>query len=108
MEYFPSEEPIFKTAVLWHVPPLPIQAGQKVAEMQILSLENKLLSSASLFAVRAIEPTFRYQVYLVWKKVKKGAGDNIALVMAGGGILILAGTFYYANRFKHSKEKKGQ
>ncbi len=106
LEYFPSEEPIFKTAVLWHVPPLPIQAGQKVAEMQILSLENKLLSSASLFAVRAIEPTFRYQVCLVWTKVKKGVGDNVALVMAGGGILILAGTFYYAK--KYSKEKKGQ
>ncbi len=100
LEYFPSEEPLFRTAVSWQVPPLPILAGQKVAEMQIFSSENQLLSSAPLFAVRAVEPTLRHQVLLVWKKVKQGIWDHVALCMAVGGILILTSTFYYSHRSK--------
>jgi D-alanyl-D-alanine carboxypeptidase (penicillin-binding protein 5/6) len=103
LEYFPSEEPLFKTAILWQLPPLPIPAGQKVAEMQIFSSENRLLSSAPLFAVRAIEPKLQYQILATWKKVKKGIWDHVALYMAAGGLLILAGTFYYSHRSNEEK-----
>jgi serine-type D-Ala-D-Ala carboxypeptidase (penicillin-binding protein 5/6) len=103
LDYFPSEEPLFKVAVLWQVPAPPILTGQKVAEMQVLSQENQLLSSAPLFAVRAVEPTFRYQVYLAWQKIKKGVWDNVALVMTVIGTFILASTFYYSR----SSRKKG-
>ena len=96
LEYFPSEEPAFKTSVLWQVPPLPIHAGQKIAEMQIFSFENRLLSSAPLFAVRSVEPTLHYQVLCSWRKLKKGVWNNITWVMAAGGVLVLAGTFYYS------------
>lgn len=98
LEYFPSEEPMFKAVVSWQVPSLPILAGQQVAVMQIFTSENKLLSRAPLFAVRNIEPTLHYQALLVWEKIKKGFWENITLVMATTGLLILAGTFYYSRR----------
>jgi D-alanyl-D-alanine carboxypeptidase (penicillin-binding protein 5/6) len=98
LEYFPSEEPTFKTSVSWQASKLPIFAGQKVAEMQILSSDNKLLSSAPLFAVRTIEPTLQYQMLQAWKKVKKGIWDHITLVMAAGGLFILVSTFYYSHK----------
>jgi serine-type D-Ala-D-Ala carboxypeptidase (penicillin-binding protein 5/6) len=105
LEYFPSEEPLFKTEMFWRIPSLPILANQKVAEMQIRSHENKILSAAPLFAVRAVEPTLHYQVHLAWKKAKKGIWENIALVMAAGGILILASTFYYSQRTRKKRSK---
>jgi D-alanyl-D-alanine carboxypeptidase (penicillin-binding protein 5/6) len=98
LEYFPSEEPIFKTSVSWQMPPLPIQTGQKVAEMRILSSENKLLSSAPLFAVRSVDPTFFYHACFLWKKVKKMAYGSITWMITVGGILILVGTFYYSRK----------
>jgi D-alanyl-D-alanine carboxypeptidase (penicillin-binding protein 5/6) len=102
LEYYPTEEPVFKIAVLWQPPVLPIAAGQKVAQMQVTSPEGKILASAPLYAVRSVETTWRYQTGLVWRKVKKGMGDRVALAMACGGILILASGFYYSIR-KRSK-----
>jgi D-alanyl-D-alanine carboxypeptidase (penicillin-binding protein 5/6) len=106
LEYFPSEEPVFKTILSWQVPALPILTGQKIAEMQILSSENKLLSSTPLFAVRAVESTLLYQILLAWKKVKKGIGDNVTLVMAAVGIVVLASTFYYTQIISKGRKEK--
>lgn len=106
LEYFPSEEPLFKAAISWQELTLPILAGQKVAEMQIFSSENQRLSSAPLFAVRAVEPTMQHKGLLVWRVVKKGMGDNITWVMVGGGIFILGSTFYYAIAKNNRLKKK--
>jgi serine-type D-Ala-D-Ala carboxypeptidase (penicillin-binding protein 5/6) len=111
LEYFPSEEPVFKTDVSWQVPVLPILAGQQVAEMQIFSSENKLLSQAPLFAVRTVEPTVHYQIIVAWKKIKKGIWDHAALLLAAAGIFILASAFHYSHRskkMKYLKDKKGK
>jgi serine-type D-Ala-D-Ala carboxypeptidase (penicillin-binding protein 5/6) len=108
LEYFPSEEPLFRTAILWDALTLPIPAGQKVAEMRIFSSQDKLISSAPLFAVRAVEPTLHYQIIVAWKKVKKGIGNHIALCMGATGVLILAITFYYSQKLKNAKDEKEQ
>jgi D-alanyl-D-alanine carboxypeptidase (penicillin-binding protein 5/6) len=98
LEYYPSEEPVFKTKLAWQGLNLPIAAGQKVGEMQVLSQEGKLLSSRPLFALKAVESTFAYRANLTWKKVKKGIWDRVAIVMAFGGVATLAVTFYYSSR----------
>ncbi len=104
LDYFPSEEPIFKTEIVWQPTVLPILAHQKVAEMRILSTGNKVLSKAPLFALRGVQPTIAHQVQLVWKKVKTGIWNPIGLAMAAGGALLLWGSFYYSkNRSKHAK-----
>ncbi len=108
LEYYPSEEPKFKTATTWTVPTMPIAADQKVGDISILSLEGKVLSSAPIFAVKAVESTFGHQVYLAWQKAKKGVWDHVALVMAGIGIIILSSTFYYSRKSlkKRAKSRK--
>ncbi len=103
LDYFPSDEPIFKTEIVWQAPVLPILADQEVAEMRILSSGDKMISSAPLFAVRGVEPTIGHQAQLVWQKIKAGIWNPIGLVMAAGGTLVLWGSFYYSKRaFKKS------
>lgn len=106
LEYYPSEEPTFKTKIIWEECVLPLALDQVVGRVQIESLEGKILATAPLFTAKAVGATFSYQMTLAWKKVKRGLWDHIALVMGAGGILILASTFYYSK--KRSKRKKGQ
>jgi serine-type D-Ala-D-Ala carboxypeptidase (penicillin-binding protein 5/6) len=96
LEYFPSEEPVFKTAILWDLSPLPIAADQQVGEMQVLSSNGKVLKAAPLFASKTVESTWKHQAQLAWKKV------NIALLMAIAGIIVLSFSFYFA---RHRKGK---
>jgi D-alanyl-D-alanine carboxypeptidase (penicillin-binding protein 5/6) len=104
LQYYPSEEPVFKTTVFWQTPELPIALGQKVGEMRAYSVDGMVLASAPLYAVRAVEATLLYRADLAWKKAKRSLWDNVTLIMATGGILILASTFYYAQR-KHKKSR---
>lgn len=106
LEYFPSEEPAFKTAVVWQVPSLPIATNKKVAELQVLSQDNKVLSSAPLYAVRAVQPTMGHRVHLTYRGVKRAMGSKITWVMASVGLCMLAGSFYYAHRPKRPKDQK--
>lgn len=110
LQYYPSEEPTFKASIAWQVLTMPILAGQKVGEMQILSPEGRILTAAPIFAVRNVGATFSHQVQLAWKKVKKGLWDNVTLVMAAVGIILLSSTFYYSKRAlkRHSKHRKGK
>jgi D-alanyl-D-alanine carboxypeptidase (penicillin-binding protein 5/6) len=111
IEYYPSEEPTFKTSIAWLVPALPIPMGEKVGDMQVISQAGKVLSSVPVFAIRSVEGTLSHRVHLAWKKTKKGLWDNVALVMATAGIIVLATTFYYSRRLsrkKHSKSQKGK
>jgi D-alanyl-D-alanine carboxypeptidase (penicillin-binding protein 5/6) len=103
LHYYPSEEPVFKTAVLWQVPPLPISPNQQVAEMQVLSADGKLLMAAPLYAVKGVEATLLYQCQLGWQKVKKGLWDHLGLVMASMGLLVLGGSYYYTSVSRRAK-----
>lgn len=100
LDYFPSEEPVFKTEVSWENAALPILAGQKVAEMRILASNNQVLSKTPLFAVKAVEPTFSYQARLAWKKIRSCIWNPVALAMAIGGVLVIGGSFYYSRRLR--------
>lgn len=108
LHYYPSEEPSFKTTIVWQVPALPIFAGQKVGQMRVLSSEEKVLVTSPIYAVKNVEGTFRHQVYLAWKAVKKGIWDNVTYVMAAVGIIIIAGTFYYSRKRQSSMLQKGK
>ncbi len=100
LEYFPSEEPAFKTAILWQTGPLPIAADQKVGEMQVLSLSGKVLKAAPLYASKTVESTWQHEAQLAWKKVKKGLWGYTAAVMTVIGVLILSFSFYFARHRK--------
>ncbi len=103
LEYYPSEEPVFKTSLVWQGMNLPIAAGQAVASMQVISPEGKLLASAPLYAAKNVDPTLSHQANLVWKKVKQGVWGHATWVMALSGLLILGGTFYCFHRPQKAK-----
>lgn len=102
LQYYPSEEPTFKTTVLWAAVKLPILAGQRVAEMQILTPAGNLLTAAPLFAVRNVDVTWSHQIHLVWNQVKIEVNNHITWVMVAAGILILGYTFYYSRKSRAS------
>ncbi len=106
LDYYPSEEPVFKTAVLWQAPAFPISSGQKVGELQVSSPTGTVLASAPIYAVRHVDATLSYRMNLAWQKVKRSVWDNVTLVMATSGILILASTFYYSHRPLKRKRSK--
>lgn len=103
LEYYPSEEPLFKTAVAWEKLSFPISPHQQVATLQVLSSEGILFAKAPLYALKGVEATWNHQVFLAWQKVKKGMWDHVALVMATLGIVILAGSCYVSLRSRKKK-----
>jgi len=102
LSYYPSEEPVFRAAIQWQPPALPILPGSQVAQLQILSSDGKVLTSAPLLAVRGVEATLRHRGHLAWNRLKRGVWGHVTLVMALGGTLLLAGAFYY------SRSRRGQ
>ncbi len=102
LEYYPSEEPVFTTAVFWQPPALPIQRGQQVGEMQVVS-QGKILISAPLYAAKPVQATFLHRMSLVGHRIKAELWGHLTLVMASMGIFVLAGSFYYS--YKRSKRQ---
>lgn len=61
LEYYPSEEPVIRTAVDWNVRGLPIQEGQTVGSIALIDHNNVLLKKMPLLAMERVDPT------LLWK-----------------------------------------
>jgi D-alanyl-D-alanine carboxypeptidase (penicillin-binding protein 5/6) len=98
VEYYPSEEPQFKTVVQWALPALPIAQGQKVGEVQVVSLQGNVLKSAPLFACHAVESTLAHQCRVLCGQVRGAISRQMALVLALMGLLVMGGGFYTARR----------
>lgn len=104
LEYYPSEEPVFKTQLSWEKLPFPILAGQNVAKLQVLSSGGRLLAALPLYAIKMVESTWEHRALLAWQKAKRGIWDHVALVMASLGIFVLAGTFYISLKPRRKKK----
>lgn len=57
LSYYPSEEPQCRIFVRWLPLPLPIQQGQKVGEVQILTQDDKVLVQGDLISDQEVAPT---------------------------------------------------
>jgi serine-type D-Ala-D-Ala carboxypeptidase (penicillin-binding protein 5/6) len=106
LEYYPSEEPVFKTSVLWDPLELPIASGQRVGQVGVHSMEGKLLVAAPLYAVSGVEPTLLHRVNLAWNGLTKNLKSPIMFVMASGGVFTLVSAFYVAQRGARRKQLK--
>jgi D-alanyl-D-alanine carboxypeptidase (penicillin-binding protein 5/6) len=62
LEYYPSEEPIIKSRIVWDQLVLPLRAQQRVGVIEILSSEGSVLTAAPLYAEEAVESTWSYQM----------------------------------------------
>lgn len=60
VEYFPSEEPTYKTALEWRGVNFPIEQGQEVAVLKILNEKGVVCKQVSLLAKEAIKGKFAY------------------------------------------------
>lgn len=50
LEYFPAEEPLYKTVVIWDEVSLPIAKGQRLGELRVENTEGEVLQSVTLYA----------------------------------------------------------
>lgn len=68
ISYYPSEEKKYYSQVRWKAQALPIEAGTSVGEVLIFDDEDHLQETASLFALKTVDPTFSYKVQKVTKQ----------------------------------------
>jgi D-alanyl-D-alanine carboxypeptidase (penicillin-binding protein 5/6) len=62
VEYFPSEDPLFRAYVQWDQCDLPIQKGQKVGTIQVEDEHKRLLQVGELFAKEDVRETFAHLI----------------------------------------------
>jgi D-alanyl-D-alanine carboxypeptidase len=106
LEYYPSEEPIFKASLLWQNVELPIKAGQAVGFIEVISSDGKRLTSAPLYSAKNVEATFKHRFSVGYKKVKKAISEHAAWVMAFCGLLLVVSAFYCTRRTLKSQKGK--
>jgi D-alanyl-D-alanine carboxypeptidase (penicillin-binding protein 5/6) len=56
--YYPAEESPYRAFVHWEIPPLPIQQGEKVGEVQILGEHDEILIKRDLIAKESLQETW--------------------------------------------------
>ncbi|MES2121381.1 MAG: D-alanyl-D-alanine carboxypeptidase family protein [Chlamydiota bacterium] len=98
ISFFPSEEPTLKSVIEWDALTLPVSAGARVGQVLMRSQEGRLLASADLYAIRAVEPTFYFRVQTQMQAVRKGVREHVTLVLISLAALIFLATFFRYHR----------
>ncbi len=62
ISFYPAEEPAYRAFVRWELPALPIQKGQRVGRIEVLSAEGVLLTQGPLFAQVDVKPTLLFRM----------------------------------------------
>ncbi len=96
--FFPSEEPVLKSVIAWDALTLPIPAGARVGQVLMHSQDGRLLTSADLFAIRAVEPTFYFRMQTQMQAVRKGLREHMTLVLIALAATIFLVTFCLYHR----------
>jgi D-alanyl-D-alanine carboxypeptidase (penicillin-binding protein 5/6) len=68
ISYYPSEKKDFKFFIHWQNFLLPIQKGQKVGELWVVTEDEEVLTKAFLFAQEKIEKSFWHQIVETFQK----------------------------------------
>ncbi len=106
VEYFPSEEPIYQSAVHWKHDALPIMPGQQVGEVRIFSEQSQLIVSSPLFASKEVRPTLSYTVHAQWCALKDLLALHIPLILALVGCGVVGLTFLIYELTGRDKKRK--
>ena len=104
LEYYPSEEPQFRTSIRWQLPCLPIASGQRVGEIQVVSAKGEMLKKAPLFAIYSVESTFGHRCGVFFGKIQIALSGYLALILAVLGIGII-GLCFYIFHYRHEKKR---
>lgn len=58
LEYYPSEEPLYKTVLIWDAIVLPVERGQRVGEIRLENPQGDVLQKVSLHAQNGAKSTW--------------------------------------------------
>jgi D-alanyl-D-alanine carboxypeptidase (penicillin-binding protein 5/6) len=94
--YYPSEEPLFTTEVVWNDPVFPVEPGQKVGEIRALSSEGKILARESLFATQFVDSTLSYKIENAYQLLKNAIRRYFPWILAAIGVLLLVTGFRHS------------
>jgi D-alanyl-D-alanine carboxypeptidase (penicillin-binding protein 5/6) len=98
LTYYPSEEPEFKAFLHWLPLAAPIQKGQRLGEIQLVTKEGRILKTAPLYAKEQVEATLSFSL----KKSLNGFGFFIVqfktYFLLGIGLIFIGLLFLYAQK----------
>ncbi|MBS0615080.1 MAG: D-alanyl-D-alanine carboxypeptidase [Verrucomicrobia bacterium] len=98
MTYFPAEEPEVKPHLVWNNTALPIEAGQKVGELQLVDPKGTVVKAAPLFAMQAVEETFWFKIQRTCSEHRKAL---IFTFLSLNFLLVLLYFFKKSHKVKH-------
>lgn len=97
LSYYPAEEPKIKPLLKWDAVRLPIQQGQAVGKIELVTDGGKTLKTAPLFATKNVDRT-------LWKAlIDFCAAYKTGLILALLGLMILLALSHYSNIFSRKK-----
>lgn len=104
VSYYPSEEPKWRTSVVWESDPLPVYQGQKVGSLLVWDGE-RLLSSTPIEASKEVPMTWRYQMSRHLGEIQGVCKKRSQWILAGLGIGMITGVGYLShNRAKRARK----
>ena len=98
MDYFPSEEPIFKAFLKWNQMSLPIKEGQVVGEIQLKTDQGTILKH-SLFASSEVQMTAFFKIIRMYRKMSPIVFSP-AIILCLMGIVSCWGAVYFYRKSK--------
>lgn len=105
LDYYPSEEPQMRSIVNWHVPSLPIKAGQAVGEVVLLDAQQKVLGREALIARECVEPTLWKSITLYGSALCHAPMTIPLLTMIGAVSISAGGVLFIFRRRDYGKKK---
>ena len=94
VSYYPAEEPNYRCHLIWDKVKLPIDAGQKVGDIQLLA-DQEVVQVLPLYAKERIERSFMAQVLF---EITHIVSSPLSLIAVIGAILLAIYGFYCARR----------
>lgn len=105
VSYYPSEEPKWRTSVVWEENPLPVQTGQRVGFLQVWDGDRKLVCSVPIEATKDVPMTWSYQCSCYLEELKRECRKKNRLILAGLGSFLICGVGYLShNRAKRARK----
>jgi D-alanyl-D-alanine carboxypeptidase (penicillin-binding protein 5/6) len=94
LEYYPSEEPVVTSELVWDSLALPIAIDTQVGSLYILSEEGTLILAAPLYAKERVESTWQYEVQCFLSSMQRICVIHRMWLMMGFGVCIVLCTYF--------------
>jgi D-alanyl-D-alanine carboxypeptidase (penicillin-binding protein 5/6) len=83
IQFFPSEEEELKPELCWSFLKAPIKKGDKVGMVHVKNMENKIIKTASIYAIKDVTVVWYYQGYHGLTKVLRQINIYMLIAVLG-------------------------